>query len=83
MRSLLNCVQIWYARALVDRLLPGCNLYSAPRQVVLDDRRDSGPYAVNPKLSITRIGTRAYHKAIEALAPQVRLDLAQAEDARK
>lgn len=83
MQSFFTRVQFWYASALVDLLLPGCNLYSAPWQVVLDDRRDSGPYAVNPKLSITRIGTRAYHKAIEALAPQVRLDLAQAEDARK
>ncbi|KXZ53834.1 hypothetical protein GPECTOR_6g752 [Gonium pectorale] len=40
-------------------------------------------YTVNPKLSITRIGTRAYHKAMEQLAPQVRLDLAQADDARR
>jgi hypothetical protein len=29
-------------------------------------------YVVNPKLSITRIGTRAYYKALEHLAPQVR-----------
>ncbi|GLC68001.1 hypothetical protein PLESTF_000633300 [Pleodorina starrii] len=40
-------------------------------------------YSVNPKLSITRIGTRAYYKALEQLAPQVRLDLAQADDARR
>ena len=31
----------------------------------------SSSYAVNPKLSITRIGTRAYYKALELLAPQV------------
>jgi F0F1-type ATP synthase alpha subunit len=41
------------------------------------------PYSVNPKLSITRVGSRAYYKALEQLAPQIRLDLAQAEDARK
>eukprot|EP00882_Tetradesmus_deserticola_P005439 GHRQ01005723.1.p1 GENE.GHRQ01005723.1~~GHRQ01005723.1.p1 ORF type:complete len:668 (+),score=308.35 GHRQ01005723.1:398-2401(+) len=40
-------------------------------------------FSVNPKLSITRIGSRAYSKALEQLAPQIRLDLAQAEDARK
>lgn len=41
------------------------------------------PFSVNPKLSITRVGSRAYYKALEQLAPQIRLDLAQAEDARK
>jgi hypothetical protein len=41
------------------------------------------PYSINPKLSVTRIGSRAYYKALEQLAPQIRLDLAQAEDARK
>eukprot|EP00878_Enallax_costatus_P010679 GHUV01011155.1.p1 GENE.GHUV01011155.1~~GHUV01011155.1.p1 ORF type:complete len:682 (+),score=208.59 GHUV01011155.1:600-2645(+) len=41
------------------------------------------PFSVNPKLSITRVGSRAYYKALEHLAPQIRLDLAQAEDARK
>jgi F0F1-type ATP synthase alpha subunit len=40
-------------------------------------------FSINPKLSITRIGSRAYSKALEQLAPQIRLDLAQAEDARK
>lgn len=40
-------------------------------------------FSVNPKLSITRVGSRAYYKALEQLAPQIRLDLAQAEDARK
>ncbi len=54
-------------------------------QVVLGDRASvpGGCYVVNPKLSITRVGTRAYHPALADLAPQVRLDLAQAEDARK
>lgn len=41
------------------------------------------PYSINPKLSVTRIGSRAYYKALELLAPQIRLELAQAEDARK
>eukprot|EP00775_Hariotina_reticulata_P002752 gene2752-3047_t len=41
------------------------------------------PYSVNPKLSVTRIGSRAYYKALELLAPQIRLELAQSEDARK
>ncbi len=31
----------------------------------------AGCYVVNPKLSITRIGTRAYYKALEGMAPQV------------
>lgn len=43
----------------------------------------SAPYRANPKLSITRIGTRAYYRALEAVATQARLDLNQAEDARK
>jgi hypothetical protein len=30
-------------------------------------------YRANPKLSVTRIGTRAYYKAMEVLAPQVRV----------
>ncbi|KIY91673.1 F1F0 ATP synthase, alpha subunit, partial [Monoraphidium neglectum] len=42
-----------------------------------------GPYRANPKLSITRIGSRAYPKVLEELAPQIRLQLAQAEDARR
>ncbi len=41
------------------------------------------PYRANPKLSITRVGARAYPRALEVLAPQIRLSLAQAEDARK
>ncbi|KAG1671376.1 hypothetical protein FOA52_011873 [Chlamydomonas sp. UWO 241] len=52
-------------------------------QVVLGPRSDCGSYVVNPRLSITRVGTRAYHKAMEELAAAVRLDLAQADDARK
>jgi hypothetical protein len=40
--------------------------------VVLDAKASPGdPYRVNPKLSITRVGTRAYYKALEDLAPQV------------
>jgi hypothetical protein len=41
------------------------------------------PYSINPRLSITRVGSRAYYKALEDLAPQIRLELAQAEDARR
>ncbi|GLI64321.1 hypothetical protein VaNZ11_007548 [Volvox africanus] len=62
----------------------------ADGQVVLEGSQQQqqqlpGPvaYSVNPKLSITRIGTRAFYKALEQLAPQVRLDLAQADDARR
>jgi F0F1-type ATP synthase alpha subunit len=51
--------------------------------VVLTERTSEGFYSINPKLSITRVGTRAYPKALTDLAPQVRLDLAQAADARK
>jgi F0F1-type ATP synthase alpha subunit len=49
----------------------------------MDCPNSSGSCNVNPKLSITRVGSRAYHRAMADLAPQVRLDLAQAEDARK
>jgi len=56
----------------------------ADGQLVLEDRPSpTSSYIFNPKLSVTRIGTRAYYKALETLAPQIRLDLAQAEDARK
>jgi F0F1-type ATP synthase alpha subunit len=51
--------------------------------LVLDTPLQPKTYRVNPKLSITRVGTRAYYKALELLAPQIRLDLAQAEDAAK
>jgi F-type H+-transporting ATPase subunit alpha len=51
--------------------------------VLMDCPNSSGSYNVNPKLSITRVGSRAYDRAMADLAPQVRLDLAQAEDARK
>ncbi|KAI8466349.1 MAG: alpha subunit of mitochondrial F1F0 ATP synthase [Monoraphidium minutum] len=40
-------------------------------------------YRVNPRLSITRIGARAYPQVLEELAPQIRLQLAQADDARR
>lgn len=53
-------------------------------QVVLEaPRGDEWPYVVNPRLSITRVGTRAYYRAMATLAPQIRLLLAQAEDARR
>ena len=52
-------------------------------QVVLDVPQQPKTYRVNPRLSITRVGTRAYYKALELLAPQVRLGMAQAEDAAK
>lgn len=70
----------------------------ADGQVVLqqpNSKKDSGSkdgskvevgrvkYKVNAKLSLTRIGTRAYSKVMEGLATQVRLDLAQADDARR
>lgn len=48
-----------------------------------DSSWGSVKYQVNPKLSITRVGSRAYYKALEQLAPQIRLQLAQAEDAAK
>jgi F0F1-type ATP synthase alpha subunit len=38
-------------------------------------------YALNPRLSVTRIGARAYDRALAELAPQARLELAQADDA--
>ncbi|KAL4448343.1 hypothetical protein ABPG75_005562 [Micractinium tetrahymenae] len=54
-------------------------------QVVLKPGRDAvtGGVTVDPQLSVSRIGSRAYHPAMEALAPQVRLDLAQAVDAAR
>ncbi|MEW5319158.1 MAG: hypothetical protein WDW38_010327 [Sanguina aurantia] len=56
----------------------------ADGQLVLQPRADlAGPYVINPRLSITRIGTRAYPRAMDSLAPRVRFELAQAEDARK
>jgi F0F1-type ATP synthase alpha subunit len=43
----------------------------------------AGPafYALNPRLSITRIGGRAHDRALAELAAQARLELAQAGDA--
>lgn len=51
--------------------------------MVLESKAADEAARVNPKLSITRIGSRAYPKALEQLAPQIRLNLTQAEDARK
>lgn len=52
-------------------------------QAVLQSTRDivTGGAIVDPELSFSRIGARALAPALEALAPQVRLDLAQAADA--
>lgn len=55
-------------------------------QVVLIKQRDSvtgGGVVINPSLSVSRIGSRAYPPALEELAPQVRFELAQAADALK
>ncbi|GFR41699.1 hypothetical protein Agub_g2446, partial [Astrephomene gubernaculifera] len=43
----------------------------------------SPAYQPDPRLSLTRIGSRAYCPALGQLAPQVRLQLIQAEDARR
>jgi F-type H+-transporting ATPase subunit alpha len=46
-------------------------------QIVLEEMpqqqegSSSKRYSVNPSLSVTRIGKRAYYKAMEVLAPQV------------
>eukprot|EP00798_Chlamydomonas_sp_ICE-L_P012133 gene12133-15243_t len=56
----------------------------ADGQLVLEAApSSSGAYTMNPKLSITRVGSKAYPKALGQLAPQIRLGLNQAEDARK
>jgi len=56
----------------------------ADGQLVLEGvRAAGGSYRANPRLSVTRIGTRALPRALDALAPQIRLGLAQAEDARR
>jgi F-type H+-transporting ATPase subunit alpha len=54
-------------------------------QIVLRSVRDgpTGGISVNPQLSVSRIGSRAYSPAVASLAPQVRFELAQAEDADK
>lgn len=54
-------------------------------QIVLKAGRDpaTGGVAVDPQLSVSRIGSRAFSPAVMDLAPQVRFELAQAEDARK
>lgn len=56
----------------------------ADGQAVLQPTATEGyPYEVNPRLSITRIGTRAYSRAMADVATSIRLNLAQAEDAKK
>jgi F-type H+-transporting ATPase subunit alpha len=57
----------------------------ADGQVVLRAGLDgpTGGVSVDPQLSISRIGSRAYHPAVAALATQVRVALAQAEDAAR
>ena len=57
----------------------------ADGQIVLRNQRDpvTGGVSVDPQLSVSRIGSRAYPPALSELAPQVRFELAQAEDAKK
>lgn len=57
----------------------------ADGQIVLRKGRDgaTGGILVDPQQSVSRIGTRAYYPALATLAPQVRLDLAQAVDAER
>ncbi|GMH44862.1 hypothetical protein BSKO_12814 [Bryopsis sp. KO-2023] len=58
-------------------------------QVILDPQDDSGksdldaPVNMRTTGSISRIGTRAYPPIMQAVASQIRFDLAQAEDARQ
>jgi len=54
-------------------------------QVVLRAQRDpvTGGVSVDPQLSVSRIGSRAYSPAVAEIAPLVRLELAQAEDAKR
>jgi hypothetical protein len=63
--------------------MPSSSSSSSDPQQQQQQHQGPVPYSVNPKLSITRVGSRAYYKALEQLAPQIKLDLAQAEDARK
>ena len=57
----------------------------ADGQVVLQNARDSitGGPRVDPSLSVSRIGSRAYSPAIADLASLVRFELAQANDAQR
>jgi len=60
----------------------------ADGQLVLDPPLSSpnsngAAYRPNSRLSITRIGNRAYPKALDNLANKIRLSLVQADDARK
>lgn len=57
----------------------------ADGQIVLKGHRDrsTGGVTVDPQLSVSRIGSRALSSATAEMAPKIRFDLAQAEDARK
>ena len=57
----------------------------ADGQLVLQHTRDSvtGGPRVDPRLSVSRIGSRAYSPAIADLASLVRFELAQANDAQR
>ena len=54
-------------------------------QIVLKGARDeaSGGVLIDPQLSVSRIGARAYAPAIAELASLIRFELAQATDAQK
>lgn len=74
---------------MADRLLHLCSSCSPTRAYVLQLVLEApplpygAPYVPNPRLSITRVGSRAYPRALDALANQIRLRLALAEDARR
>lgn len=57
----------------------------ADGQIVLEATRDrvTGGPLVDPRLSVSRIGSRAYSPAIADLASLVRFELAQANDAQR
>lgn len=57
----------------------------ADGQVVLENTRDkiTGGPRIDPRLSVSRIGSRAYSPAIADLASLVRFELAQANDAQR
>eukprot|EP00889_Picochlorum_renovo_P006640 jgi/Picre1/33670/NNA_001149.t1 len=57
----------------------------ADGQVVLENSRDevTGGPRVDPRLSVSRIGSRAHSPAISDLASLVRFELAQANDAQR
>ena len=57
----------------------------ADGQIVLQSARDkpTGGVTVDPRVSVSRIGSRALSPAVATLAPKVRFDLVQAEDAKR